>query len=345
MNRVFVLFVLLIPLFHFGQAVRIEPHNTGWLAVDSYQGARVSNLIQVPIHLNSSQGLQMNEWSLYFRVVGPITNKTKTLSASDLSKLKFQVSTVTSSSANDDGIFPNLNNIGAITSLIPFSMGSTAIVPHSNYNLQVVNRYLQFNIGIDVVMEGGAFLEQYSSWDNYRVNMVFELRNRKGELMPYGQPSKVVSFDMRIHPTDSPPFEPEYVVTLNPNASSVLLEFKTPADYANGVTQVQPQALSIISKTPYFLQVKTLSDELSSTSSSLPFNSVQLTMKDSQSGSTTGSVMLSTTSQTLQSSPAHTGVKWYDFTYFIKPPADDYGFFNKPYQLYSGTVLYSITPQ
>ena len=345
MNKVFVFFVLLIPLFYFGQSVKIEPYNTGWLPVDSYQGARASNLIQVPIQLNSPQGQQMNEWSLHFRVVGPISNDTKTLSASDVGKLKFQISNVTSSSANDDGILANLNNIGANTWLIPFSTGSTAIVPYSNYSLQVVNRYLVLTLALDVEMEGGAFLEQYSSWSNYTVNMVFELRNRKGQLMPNGQPSQNVSFQMRIRPSDTPPVEQNYVLALNPNASSVLLEFKTPADYANGVTEVQPQALSIISKTPYFLQVKTLSSELSSTSSTLPFNSVQLSMKESQSGLTTGSVTLSTTNQTLESSPAHTAIKWYDLTYFIKPPADDYGFFNKPYQLYSGTVLFSITPQ
>ncbi|MHA6697077.1 hypothetical protein [Chryseobacterium sp. A321] len=345
MNRLLILFVLSIPLFHFGQAIRIQPHNTGWFPVDSYQGARVSNLIQVPIHLDSSQGYQMNEWSLHFRVVGPITNGTKTLSAADLQKIKFQVSTVTQRDLpNDDGLFANMNNIGINPSLIPFSTGSTAIVPHSNFNLQVVNRYIKVTLGLDVEMEGGAYLEQYSSWDNYKVNLVFELRNRKGQIMPYGQPASV-SFDMRIHPTDTPPIEQNYLVSLNPNATNVLLEFKTPNDYANGVTQVQPQALSIISKTPYFLQVKTLSSELSSTTSTLPFNSVQLTMKDSQSGSTTGSVMLSTTNQTLHSSQAHTAVKWYDFTYFIKPPADNYGFFNKPYQLYSGTLLFSITPQ
>src|SRR5690606_21773903 len=159
-NRLSVLLVLFLPFFFCGQSVSIEPHNTGWLPVDSYQGARVSNLIQVPIHLNSTQGQQMNEWSLYFRIVGPITNGTKTLSASDVSKLKFQVSSVTSTGANDDGIVANLNNIGAITSLIPFSSASTAIVPFSSYNLQVVNRYLRLSLGLDVEMEGGAFLGQ-----------------------------------------------------------------------------------------------------------------------------------------------------------------------------------------
>ncbi|MHA6727003.1 hypothetical protein ACX3PU_02945 [Chryseobacterium sp. A301] len=344
MNKLFILLILSIPFFHYGQAVRIEPHNTGWFPVDSYQGARVSNLIKVPIHLTSTQGYQMSGWSLRFRVVGPITNGAITINPADLQKIKFQVSTITSSGANDDGMVANLNNVGADLSLIPFSTGSTAIVPYSNFNLQVTNRYLGINLGLDVEMEGGTYLEQYSSWNSYTVNLVFELRNRKGQIMPSGQPAPV-AFAMRIHPRDTPPIEQNYLVSLNPNASNVLLEFKTPNDYANGVTQVQPQALSILSETPYFLQVKTLSTDLSSTTSTLPFNSVQLTMKESQSGSTTGSVMLSTTNQTLHSSPAHSTIKGYDLTYFIKPPTDNYGFFNKPYQLYSGTLLFSITPQ
>jgi hypothetical protein len=37
-------------------------------------------------------------------------------------------------------------------------------------------------LGYDVMVDGGAYLEEYSSWNNYTVNIIIEIRNGKGRL-------------------------------------------------------------------------------------------------------------------------------------------------------------------
>ncbi|GEM_PF-1536727 len=349
MNRIvlfLIFFIVTTPLFK-AQAVQIAPYNTGWLPVDTYDGTRVNNLIQIPIHLSSSQGFQMNQWTLSFRVIGPITNGTQTISAADIGKLKFQINSVTSQgspNANDNNQIANAGTLGLITAKIPFSTALTNFVANSSYDLTIRNRYFQINLGYAVEIEGGAYLEQYKSWDNYRVNLALEIRNRKNEILPTGQPS-LISFDMRIMPPGIPPGSEQFSLLLAPAATNVQLEFQTPSDYANGVSKTQIKAASIISNTPYFVQVHTLSSELSSPSNTLSFNTVKLSMADNLTGLYSPGVNLSPTNQVLYSNSAHTISKWYDLKYEITPPTGPIGFFNKPYETYSGTVIFTITPQ
>ena len=56
------------------QRLWITPFNTGYAPVRSYNGAIISNLVQIQVHANGSQGLQMQNWSMSYRVVGTISN-------------------------------------------------------------------------------------------------------------------------------------------------------------------------------------------------------------------------------------------------------------------------------
>lgn len=338
MNRYLfaILFIFSFSNYLFAQQLRIGPYNSGWMPVNSFQGNRVSNLIQIPFYLERTQGYQLNKnWKLSFSVSSVITNGNKNFPPE---KIKFQFNNVTSTRPNDDGIIPSASNLQAITALIPLQFSETFLVPNSTFDLQVGN-YFSMNLGYDVLVEAGAYLEEYRSWQNYRVNLKIDFYNDK-----YWFDSKQVYFDMQIWPNDQPPGGPEYGISVDPTASNVLLEFKTAEDYANGVSKTYPRAFSTTSTTPYDVQVHALSNDLSSpTSQTLPVSAINLTVKDHQSQAQTGNVNLSSTRQTVLMGNSHTTPKYFDVQYSTQ--AGDMRFFNKSYEQFNGTIIYSIIPR
>ncbi|WJK01870.1 hypothetical protein [Elizabethkingia anophelis] len=341
MNR---FFIYIFFLFHgvqlSAQKLWITPYNTGYAPVRSYNGATISNLVQIQIHANSSQGIQMQTWSMSYRVVGAISNGgSKNF---PVERLKFRFNSVLNSGVNDQGNTANAGNLGLNTNPIPFQYTNSYFVNNSPYNLQIVNRYFMMTLGYDVMVDGGAYLEEYSSWNNYSVNLIIEIRNSKGEIID----SEPINFQMQVHPDDSPP-KPvdEYAIMLEPSAKNVLLEFKTPGDYANGVSRTYNRALSVISTTGYTVQVNSLNNDLTSTSNqSLPVNAIGLSVKDSQSQAVMGNVKLLSSKQSIITSlmPAKTE-KYFDLTYSTQ--AGDIRFFNQAQEQYSGTLIFSLIPQ
>ncbi|MDQ0477957.1 hypothetical protein [Chryseobacterium sp. MDT2-18] len=336
MNKLLVFISLFCSAGHFAQAVKLVPYNTGFLPVRSYAGATSSNLIYIPVQLNYSNGNQMDYWSLTYRVNGVITNGTQNFPPD---KLKFRFNSFDASTPYPKNNTPTTQNIGVNTALLPFSISNSYFVQNSSYNLEI-NGYFALTLKYDVQAEGGSYLTQYSSWTNYKVNLILEIRNRKGELMD----SKPVSFDMQVHPDDTSPGNPTYGIQFDPNANNVLLEFKTAGDYANGVSKTFTKAFSTFSNTPYVVQVNALNNNLSSSSSNLlPINSIKLSVKDNQTQAITNTISLSTAQQNIISSAAHSSSKFFDTTYSTQ--AGDPNFFNKAYEQYSGTLIYSIIPQ
>lgn len=338
MNRFLITFIILstFSIHITGQQLRIGPYNSGWMPVNSFQGNRVNNLIQIPFYLERTQGYQLNKnWKLSFSVSGVITNGNKNFPPE---KIKFQFNNVTSNRPNDIGQIPSASNLQATLALIPFQFSETFLIPNSSYDLQLRD-YFSMNLGYDVLVEAGAYLEEYRSWQNYRVNLKIDFYNDK-----YWFDSKQVYFDMQIWPNDQPPGGPEYGISVDPTASNVLLEFKTPADYANGVSKTYPRAFSTTSTTPYDVQVHTLSNDLSSpTSQTLPVSAINLTVKDHESQAQTGNVNLSSTRQTVLMGNSHTTPRYFDVQYSTQ--AGDMRFFNKSYEQFNGTIIYSIIPR
>lgn len=320
----------------FAQAVTVHPHNGGYLPVRSYNGGSAVNLIYIPIHVNGPAGNQMNSWSLTYRVDGVITNGSQNFPPD---QLLFKFNSFDATTPYPGNIQPSLQNIGINTSPLPFSIGNSYFVQNSGYSLEST-KYFALNLKYDVQAKGGAYLTQYSSWTNYRVNLIIELRNSKGELID----SKPVYFEMQVHPDDTPPSTPTYGLAFDPNANNILLEFKTASDYAQGVSKTLPKAFSTFSNTPYVVRVNTLSSALTSaTNKELPVSSIKLSVKDNQTQSATGTISLSSIPQNVVSNAAHSEKKFFDTTYSTQ--AGDHTFLNKGYEQYSGTLIYSIIPQ
>ena len=332
--------ILFISLFYatwgFSQAIKLVPYSAGYLPVRSYAGATTPNLIYVPIQLYNSKGYQLSNWSLSFRVDGLISNGTQNFPPE---KLKFIYNSLEATTPAPENITPTTQNVGVLTTPIIFSIGNSNLVPNSSYSLET-NGYFALTLKYDVQAEGGAYLTQYSSWNNYKVNLIIEIRNQRGDLMD----SKPVYFDMQVHPDDLPPSTPSYGIQFDPNANNILLEFKTAGDYANGVSKSFTKAFATTSNTPYVVQVNALNNNLSSINNKLlPINSIKLSVKDNQTQMVMNTISLSNTQQTILSSTAHSGSKFFDTTYFTQ--AGDTNFFNKAYEQYSGTLIFSIIPQ
>ncbi len=336
MNRLFFLAAFFLYSIYPAQII-LNPHNTGWLPVSSYNGATTSNLINIRIHLDKSNGNQMNYWSLTYRVSGAISNGTSNF---PVERLKFRFNSIEASPPYPVyNVPPTAQNMGLNTGPLPFSLSNSYFVQNSSYSLET-NGTASINLKYDVSADAGAYLEQFKSWSNYKVNLIIEIRNRKDEIMA----SQPVSFDMQVYPNDSPPQTPTYGIQFDANAKNVLLEFKTAGDYANGVSKTQTKAFSTFSNTPYVVRVNTLNSNVTSSGNhTLPVNAVKLTVKDNQSGAVTGNVNLSGSQQNILTSSAHTATKFFDTTYSTQ--AGDNTFFNKSYEQYSGTVVFTMIPQ
>ncbi|MGA9213335.1 hypothetical protein [Kaistella sp.] len=321
---------------YLAQPVVVSPYNTGYIPVRSYNGATANNLIIIPIQLNGSNGTQMNNWSLTYRVVGFISNGKQNFPPD---KLKFRFNSFDASTPYPKNTQPTIQNLGLKTGLLPFAITDSYFVDNSSYSLEI-NNYFALTLKYDVQVDGGAYLTPYASWDNYTVNLMIEIRNRKGELMN----SKPVNFVMQVYPEDIPPGSPTYGIQFDPTANNVLLEFKTAKDYTSGVSKTFTKAFSTFSTTPYAVRVNALSNNLSSsTSKLLPINTIQLSVKDNQTQTVTGNIKLSSVQQNIITSPAHTATKFFDTTYSTQ--AGDMNFFDKPYEQYSGTLIFTIIPQ
>lgn len=336
MNKL-ILFISFLLYSACWSQVTLNPHNTGFLPVSSYSGATINNLINVRIHLNDSNGTQMKQWSLTYRVVGSITNGAENF---PLEKLNFRFNSLDATAPFPNGNnAPTAQNLRLITGQLPFSTIESFFVQNSPYNLEV-NGYAYLNLKYDVTAEGGAYLEKYKSWANYKVNLIVEIRNRKNEIM-HSQP---VSFDMQVYPNDSPPQTPTYGLQFDPSAKTVLLEFKTASDYANGVTKTQTKAFSTFSNTPYVIRVNTLTGNLTSTTNkTLPVSAVQLSVRDNQTQAVKGTVSLSSAQQNIITSTAHSANKFFDTVYSTN--AGDTTFLNKSSEQYSGTLVFTMIPQ
>lgn len=336
MNKLLAVVAILLSTLYMAQSyARLSSNNTGWAPVDTYGATRIKNLKVLFLEVQDAQGLQMDRWSITFRVNGPITNGIKNFPPQ---RLKYQFSFLTYNGAGN-GRPPTATNLNLNTAQLPFQITNSYFVQQSPYNLGI-NDYFSINLNYDVVIEGGAYLEEYSSWTNFKVNMIMELRNRKGDLM-----SQVpVHFDLRIMPLGTPPQTPTYGMSFDASAKNVLLEFNTANDYANGLSKTQNRAFSTFSKTGYVVRVHTLNSNLvSNTNKTLPVSAVKLTVKDNQSQTVTGNVTLSTAQQNVISSVAHTATKFFDTTYSTQP--GDPTFFNKSPEQYSGTLIYTMIPQ
>lgn len=336
MKSKFVAFLFLIFVIGaertYAQAVTINTWSQ-YLPVYSYDGATIPNAFRVQVDIN--RVLQYHPlWSLRVRPTGPIRNLLG--KAIDPSRIRLRINEIT-------GNGPTIQEIGATQTPIPLSSSSVFLIRRSKEPLTsgLFEYYKSFVIGFDVIIDGGQYLEDLRSTLVYNLNLEFTLLNALD--LPMSSHQTPVSH-INIFINGTHPSNPTYSLQVLGSAASGTLEFTKPQDFATGVQAIYPGGLSVISSTPYQLQVRTLTPDFISNSLSIPVNTVGLQLK---SASTTkqGTVTLSNSTQTIISNETSTGsqARLYDIRYFTQP--NDNRLLKAVPENYQTTLMYTITPQ
>lgn len=314
----------------------VDGGGSGYTAVSSYKGVVMPNHYVLQMNING-ENVNISNWSISVRVKQPIRNSEGKIL--DPSKVSLRLNNISATK----GASPTISQIGAITGKIPLSLADVAIIPNSQYAIRTGGPSNNTNIilfSFDIIVEGGSYLEQLKSWQNYHMDMEFKFTS--ANVNPYPT-TRGIGF--QIYPTDNLPIEPVYSIQINNNASNGLLEFKSISDYVNGVSQTYANGLSVVSNTPYALQVKAQSSAFESLEKSLPLNTVSLNLKAVNNTSVAGTVQLSNAAQTIINSVMNTGTqpRIFDVRYFTSP--NDTRLQNAKPDTYKTTLIYTMIPQ
>jgi hypothetical protein len=312
-----------------GQGSLTTGTQSEYVDVQSYAGGLIRpNAFGFRIHINGP--LNIANWSLKVRVIQNINYQGKVF---DLSKIRIKINKITG-----DGY--TLQSIGTSNPEIPLSLADVFIIQNSKMPINE-SGYKQIYFSFDIYVVGGAYLQDFKSWDNHPFNLVFSLEATSG---PISSSQTSGSF-LRINPSGTPPVDPVYSIQVNnSNASNGLLEFKSIDDYVNGVSQTYTNGLSLISSTTYALQVKAQTSAFESATNSIPIGIVSLNLKDPNS-SLEGTVVLSNTVQTVINNASNNGTQARNFNirYFTTP--NDQRLQNAKPDTYRATLLYTLIPQ
>ncbi|MFB5946989.1 hypothetical protein [Albibacterium profundi] len=332
MNKHFVLVVfslLLVGPFGAFSQVRLNAHVGNWIALSSYKGSMTEGAYASELHIDRIDR-RIQNWSLYIRLSQPMTNSEGKVF--DPARVKIRIN-------NPNPPAPTLQEIGTNDTPIPLSFSDMPIIANSMTPLPVGGYYRQWNFTYDIIIDGGAYLEKVKSWQNYNMQLTFTLVDGEGKLV--AESTTLGSF--QVYPQDQLPVEPTYSIQINGSARDGVLEFRTLSDYVNGVSQNYFNGLTITSTTPYALQVKALTPNLTSVNNSLPVNAVNLRITDAN-GTLGGEVALSDQLQTVFNGINSNNLpRSFDMRYFTKPN-DERMLQAKP-DSYKTTLMYTLIPQ
>lgn len=304
-----------------------------WIKVDSYNGSTTKAAFKYIIHIGKKE-IEYEDWSMQVRADPPIINSEgKTI---DPSRISIQLRSVKGG--------PKLKDFEAITKPIPLSFADQYIIRKSDEELKAEDDYYQqWVFEFDIIVEGGAYLDELKSWEQYLMNLTFSVKDRRGRMITEAS----ANVQMQIYPSDMPPFEPTYGIEINSNAKNGLLEFKSVVDYVNGVEQVYENGLTIISRTPYQVQVRSLTSYFEADNNlTLPISTVRLQIQDPKNSGVGGTIILSENLQTVFSATNQgSGNKPRDFNlrYFTQP--NDERMINAKPASYKTTLMYTLMPQ
>lgn len=332
-------FVLTILLWNnkalFAQITLIDGGGEGYTSVRSYSGVVKENHYILQLDVNG-EDVNISNWSISVRVIEPIRNSEgKVL---DPSKVSLRLNSI---SGKRD--VPTIQQVGAIIGRIPLSLSDVPIIPNSQYAIRTGSQHLnnnQLRFSFDIIVEGGSYLEQLKSWQNYVMNMEFTFTS---SVVNPSKTNRVIQF--QIHPDDTPPITPTYGIQINSNARNGLLEFKTLSDYVNGVSQTYPNGLLVTANTPYVVQVKTNSPSFIDGNNEFPVEYVKLSIKDSNNGAVGGNINLSNNlTDVFRAINTNTQPRLFDITYSMNPSeAQMLGI--KSGNNYQTTLTYTLIPQ
>lgn len=312
---------------------RLTASNQMYMEIANSQTHTFSNAFQVQITLEGNNKSYSN-WSLGAILNQPITNpEGKTL---PYSKIKLRLSAVNGAT---------FQQIGSGTTAVPLSApGNTALLINtSNYTIRngPYDFYSQIIFTVDVIIEGGTYVDALKTWQSYSLNLAFNLLDsRKAEL---SRASAINGIQIRPDGTYTP--AATYAIQVQDNARSGLLELKTMNDYVNGASVTYSNGLIVTAATPYAIQVRTNSANFVAGSKTLPVSVVNLQLSSATSSAAV-TVPLAATAQTIgQGSTSTTNAVGYKYhiRYFTK--ANDSRLINAVPDTYSGILVYEIIPQ
>lgn len=331
-----VVFVIIsIVLFNinrvYAQGVTISVNNTGWIDVTSYNGKTTPSILNLRMDISGSATVIPN-WSLLVRSNTLITNSEGKIV--DPSKVSIRLNRMQNG--------PTIQQMGANTMPVPLSLSDKFIIQQSNFPIKppTGTDNAQWVFYFDIIIAPGAYMEDLSSWQEYKLKLAFTLKDINNDFLSESN----AEVDMRIRPTDTAPSGPTYSIQVNSTARNGLLEFKNMTDYVNGVSQSYPKGLSVVSETPYQVHVKTISANFETQGYTLPVSAVNLEIADSNSSMVLGKKPLSEIAEPIFSATnMDKKPRLFDIRYFTI--GNDENIIKAKPASYQTTLMYTLVPQ
>ncbi len=327
--------ILSISLVRAQANVDINTYSEGFIPISSYQGITKANYTSIQMNLRGNSHLE--NWTLTARITSPIRNSEGKIFPAD--KIAMRINHIEGSI---QGISPTITTLGANPNPIVMQQSDVNLIQNSPLKLiSPSGTYNQVKIVYDIIIAGGSYLQNLKSWQNYTFNCLVTLRNAAGTIISQ---DNISNYALQVMPTDSPPIETTYGIEVNINAKNSILNVKTVSDYVHG-TQVQyDNALKVIASTPYSIQVRSTSAQLSANQFELPIGIIKLSLIDSNVTSHVRTVDLSTAYQTLYQSNTATMVPKFFHLKYATPPNDS-RLLEAQSTTYTTTLIYTLTPQ
>ncbi|WP_313376482.1 hypothetical protein [Chishuiella sp.] len=332
-NIILILFSL-FSTFSYSQFT-INAYNGGWIPVSSSSGATVSNVGVIQLHLSGP--LNYNSWSIVARVTSPIVNSDNKVFP--VEKLSFKYNTYSTQQYYAEN-YPTITQLGVIQNNISMSFSPVYFIKNSPLAITIPSgKYGGIQLSYDVVIEGGNYLNNLKSWNNYPIKLEFNILNEFGTVIA----TSSYSVEMQISPSGNYDTTPTLAITLSTAAINGELVFNTIQDYKNGVTKEYQDGLNVSSDTPYEIQVASVNEYFQSTSSdNLDLSSIKVQLKDTETGAISNQVNLANYNQTIYSSSTKSTSKNYNIIYSTS--AEDQKILNSKSGNYTTSLQYTIIP-
>lgn len=320
-NRIWVFVVAFVLIILFSTeklSAQVTSHAySGWIRLDSYKGSVTKEAFkyQVDIQSENKKELEYKDWSMQVRVNNSIVNSEgKTI---DPSRISIQLSRFESKPKGD----PELEDFEAIRTPIKLGFTDQYIIKKSDEELKSEDYYQQWLFIFDILIEGGAYLEEVMSWQQFPLGLTFTIRDRRGNIITEANDE----IEMQIYPEDLSPSGPKFGFEVNANAT---LDFNTPEQYTRQVENGPNNSwINVTSKkSGYEITVKTnnpnfeliRNDSGVGGDATIPVNVVNVEMQSAGSGTSQGAKTLSSTiAQTLFIGTKNNNTQKLPVRYFI----------------------------
>lgn len=334
MNKFRILFFFFIFIAQAqSQGIHLTSNGT-YAQVRSYAGAQVPNAVSLIIHINYEHYLERG-WSLDYRLAAPMQNNTTGLTFPP-EKVFLKVQDISASNA----LLSSPNQLGYNLGNVPFNYNFIDLIDGSPYQKDNVP-YVQIITNFFLVVEGGSYLQEFKSYNEYPIQLEFRISDKDGNVIGT---TNSATLNMQVYPTDVPPAEINYGIIVKGQARSATLDFTTIESYRDGVEVEFPGAVEVTTNTDYFIIAKAATDKLYTVDNhSIALSNINIQLK-SQDVNRQGSIMLSDSDQVIIQAPYNNKTtQLYDLKYSTFSNSQE--LIEAPSGNYSTTIIYTLTPQ